>query len=112
MHQEAQQKFNDLEDSINKNKEFKRGSSEYDKMVTRIDKLESDVELYKKILAKSERDSKKIILDKEQKEKELKDETDRLTSEVKILKEDKEHLIEKYENELSKEKEEREIIKN
>jgi hypothetical protein len=47
---ELQSKYNELNDMITKNKEFKQGSSDFDKMTSRILKLEGELELYKKIL--------------------------------------------------------------
>ena len=44
---------------MNTSKNFKKGVSEYDRLVNRNMKLESEVELYKKVLAKAERDNKK-----------------------------------------------------
>ena len=44
---------------INSSKEFKRGNSEYDRMIARISKLESEVDLYKKVVSKAEKDAKK-----------------------------------------------------
>ena len=88
MYQESLTKYNELEDSINKNKEFKRGSDEYDKMVSRIDKLESDVDLYKRILAKTEKDSKKEIDKKSGEISMLENENIKNLAEVRNLKED------------------------
>lgn len=56
---ELEVKYNELNEMITKSKEFKQGASEYDRMVTRISKLESELELYKKVLQKAERDAKK-----------------------------------------------------
>ena len=50
---------------FNKNKDFKRGAMEFDKMMSRQLKLESELELYKKIVAKNERDYKKTLEAKE-----------------------------------------------
>jgi hypothetical protein len=48
-----------MNDFINKNKEFKQGQADYDRFLNRISKLESEVDLYKKVLQKAERDAKK-----------------------------------------------------
>lgn len=45
---------------MNMSKDFKKGPNEYERVVARNKKLESEVELYKKVLAKAERDSKKV----------------------------------------------------
>ena len=63
---EEQKKYEELmvkykydEDLINNSKGFKPGATEFDKMQGRINKLENEVTLYKKVIQKNERDAKK-----------------------------------------------------
>ena len=58
---ELEGKYEMLNDLVNKSKEFKQGSSEFDKMTTRIFKLEGEVDLYKKVLIKDEREHNKTV---------------------------------------------------
>lgn len=75
---------------INKSKEFKRGNSEYDRMVTRISKLESEVDLYKKVVAKAEKDARKEKQNFINKIQFVENENVKLLAEIRTLKEDRE----------------------
>ena len=75
---------------VTKNKEFKRGSSEYDRMFARIGKLEQEVDLYKRVVKKQEKDMKKERQEKHKEYQIISTENVNLLAEVRTLKEERE----------------------
>eukprot|EP00350_Pseudokeronopsis_sp_OXSARD2_P008438 CAMPEP_0170559574 /NCGR_PEP_ID=MMETSP0211-20121228/43673_1 /TAXON_ID=311385 /ORGANISM="Pseudokeronopsis sp., Strain OXSARD2" /LENGTH=219 /DNA_ID=CAMNT_0010872755 /DNA_START=66 /DNA_END=725 /DNA_ORIENTATION=+ len=87
---ELNAKYTELNDMITKNKEFKRGQSEYDKMLGRIAKLEQEADLYKKVVQRMEREQKKEKLAMQREYEIISTENVKLLAEVRTLKEDRE----------------------
>ncbi len=79
-----------IEEMVNSVKGFKPGTTDFDKMQARINKLDNEVNLYKKVIQKNERDQKK---EREEwfKEREfLQDNEVNLLAELRTVKEAKE----------------------
>mmetsp|Transcript_42538 Transcript_42538/g.31149 ORF Transcript_42538/g.31149 Transcript_42538/m.31149 type:complete len:148 (-) Transcript_42538:818-1261(-) len=85
---------------ITKSKEFKRGQSEYDKMVARISKLEADLTLYKKVVERVEKQLKNEKAAMKAEYDLIATENVKLLAEVRTLKEAREQREEEVVKEL------------
>jgi hypothetical protein len=80
-----------LEENMSNIKGFKPGTTEFDKMQGRINKLDNEVFLYKKVVQKNERDFKKEREEWAKEREQLHTNEVNLLAELRTVKEEKEH---------------------
>lgn len=85
---------------IQATKGFKPGTTEFDKMQGRINRLDNEVELYKKIILKNERDQKKLALDWDKEREQLHNNEVNLLAELRTIKEQHENTFKVQQEQL------------
>ena len=93
-------KYKVFDEMISSTKGFKPGTTEFDKMQAKINKLENEVDLYRKVIQKNDRDMKKKIEEWDREREILHNNEVNLLAELRTIKEAHEQKEKEMKTEL------------